>query len=110
MAVIVRALVPAGWMPNTQGLGAAPLVICTGSGSEIIRRGPADGPAKPHSAERHDVCAFASLASAPPAPASLLAEPPNLPVASRIERAPEAARRVRLGYREQAARAPPQRV
>ncbi|THD79369.1 MAG: DUF2946 domain-containing protein [Phenylobacterium sp.] len=108
MAVVVRALAPAGWMPNTAGLGGSFLVICTGTGSEVIRLGKADGPAKPHSTDRHGPCAFAGLVSAPPSSAVALAEPRELLRTARLEPTSEAAPTARLRHREQAARAPPE--
>jgi hypothetical protein len=107
LALLFRAAIPAGWMPDLQGADGAPLVICTGSGSEVVHLDRHGFPAKPHSSERHDVCAFAGIGSAPPTPAVFFGEPPRLPVVARLDPASEAALRPPPRYREQAARAPP---
>jgi hypothetical protein len=61
IALLVRAMLPAGWMPDAQGL-----TIC--SLSPVIHHdGDQKAPAQPH----HEECAFAAaaaLAAAPDAP------------------------------------------
>jgi hypothetical protein len=109
-ALVFRAAIPAGWMPNLQGQGGAPLVICTGAGAHLLRPAAPGVPTTPHSADRHDICAFAGLASAPPAPAIAFVQPPRLAVVAQLDPRAEAALRPPLRHREQAARAPPIRV
>jgi hypothetical protein len=64
IALLVRAMLPAGWMPDAQ----AGLTICSVATLGVIHhdgQGPADGKAQ------HEECAFAAaahLASAPAAP------------------------------------------
>ncbi|HEX3700964.1 MAG TPA: DUF2946 family protein [Phenylobacterium sp.] len=110
MALAFRALVPAGWMPNIEGVGGAPLVICTGTGSEVIHLGPGHAPANPHVADRHDVCSFAGVAAAPPGPAVALAEPSSFVRDLRLADAPQAAPPSSPRHREQAPRAPPEQA
>jgi len=68
VALAFRALIPAGWMPNLQGVGGAPLVICTAQGAETLFPDAQAHPGKPHSDPRRDGCPFAvqALASGPP--------------------------------------------
>ena len=72
VAMVLRALIPAGWMPAAGGQGTG-LVICTGQGLVTIQLGP-DGkplPAQPGDQDQshhHDVCPFAAAGHlAPPA-------------------------------------------
>jgi hypothetical protein len=109
-ALVFRAAIPTGWMPDLQGASGAPLVICTGSGSEVLRLDKGGVPAGPHSAGHHDVCAFASLAGAPAAPALVLGAAPRFALALRQDPPAETLPRPPLRHREQAARAPPIRV
>jgi len=66
-AVLVRAVVPVGWMPSTQLSSGVPIVICTVSGEQHILL-DADGHPIP-GGEKHDAnrgqapCAFAAVAS-----------------------------------------------
>lgn len=107
VALVFRSAVPAGWMPNTARAGAAPVVICTGTGAMAWTHVPRQPPAKPHQSAHPDVCAFAGWASSP-APEMA---PPPAPVGgwTRIARAePQHAPALdRRGHSEQAARAPP---
>lgn len=99
--MLLRALLPAGWMPNPAGAGASPFVICT-----------IDGPAQPakHAPDRNRAdapCVFAAAA-----PLSSPAAGPALPapalLAATIVFAPprEDAARTAV-FRSNAARAPP---
>lgn len=61
-AMILRALLPAGWMPG-EVAGGSPLVICTMDGPVSLMLGP-DGKLLKHqpaqdSARHHDMCPFA---------------------------------------------------
>jgi len=69
-ALILRAGVPAGWMPDASGAG--PLVICTGAGPAVLQAHAGHPPAAPHSTTHHEACAFAGLGAAPPPPAQLI--------------------------------------
>jgi hypothetical protein len=104
----VRALVPAGWMPNLERAGGAPLVICTGTGSEVIHPRGEHAPASHHAADRHEVCSFASVAATPPAPGAALAEPSAYARDLRLAEAVQAAPPIAPRHREQSARAPPE--
>lgn len=64
VAVMVRALVPAGFMPDFQSGpdGTFKIVICTANGFKVISTDAGDDPS-PRSDHGHDVCAFAATAS-----------------------------------------------
>jgi hypothetical protein len=66
IALLVRAMLPAGWMPDAQGL-----VVCSVSLSPVIHHdGGQKAPAQEHQAAHQD-CAFAAaaqLAATPDAP------------------------------------------
>jgi hypothetical protein len=60
IALVVRALLPAGWMPDAQ----AGIIICSVQTQQHDKKAPAD-------AARHEICSFAAqpqLASVPDAP------------------------------------------
>jgi hypothetical protein len=105
-AVGLRLLTPAGWMPNLDGQGGAPLVICTGDGVHTVS--PADhGPHAPAGKTAHEVCAFAGFALGEAPQTTVFGGPEALPVAAA---APLPADQVRLApawRRPQAPRAPP---
>ena len=110
MAIGLRGVIPAGWMPNTQGAPNTPLVICTAAGAQVIAAHDASGHAPAPGRQQHDHCAFAGLASAPPPALIGLPIPSALAdvaVADRLGRAAPVAAR---GHREQAPRAPPRPV
>lgn len=72
-AMVLRALLPAGWMPGASA--GTPLVVCTMNGPEWIVLG-ADGKPLKHQpaqddARHHEMCPFAAAASlaTPSAPA-----------------------------------------
>lgn len=109
-AVLLRAVTPAGWMPNPQGATGAPFVICTGSGSQLVQLDLQGHPAAPQSSKHREVCAFAGHHASPaPAPAGA-AEPVTFvsftPPRPDSRASPTAAAR----HREQAQRAPPTSV
>jgi hypothetical protein len=57
-ALMLRALLPAGWMPNPHGGGAA-LVVCTIDGAaKPDRKG--SGKTVPDSGHQHEECPFAA--------------------------------------------------
>lgn len=68
VALVLRAGIPDGWMPNLAGAGEAPLVICTGAGPLSVRAPAGHPPDKQHPPGHTAVCAFAGVGSAPPAP------------------------------------------
>lgn len=106
LALLVRAAIPAGWMPNTTG--DAPLIICTGHGPSVLGEGgPRPVPGEPHHSGRHDHCVFSGAGVAPLPEALLAPEPPAYAPAPRpqprVNTAPAASRL----HREQSARGPP---
>ena len=60
-AMLLRAMLPAGWMPNIAGVGGAAFVICSVDG---LHHGPAHDPAQ----GQHDdhMCPFAAAAHLAP--------------------------------------------
>jgi hypothetical protein len=83
-AMLLRALLPTGWMPNPSGSAMVPLVICTMNGP-VRMMVPADGQPNKHSpshedGRQHEVCPFAAavhfavpVSSSTLAPSSLIA-------------------------------------
>ena len=107
-AMLLRALLPAGWMPNPIASAAAPFVICTIDGPAQIQLGPDGHPLKhdQNNDRGHDSCPFAAAPHvAPPALAALLAPP-----SSAISAAPTAqlaSVQTLARHTPQAPRAPP---
>ena len=67
-AMLLRALLPEGWMPNPTGLAGTPVVLCTAYGMQHIVLDQDGKPAKPSDSKHSDVCPFAAAAHfAPPA-------------------------------------------
>jgi hypothetical protein len=112
-AMMLRALIPAGWMPQTSPQHAALFVICTTQGMQQIALGD-DGkalPAAPHQQDgdaSHAVCPFA-VAGAHSAPPLAVAALPAPSLAAAFVAAPvvDVASRDSRGYAPQTARAPP---
>ncbi len=61
VAMLLRALLPAGWMPNANVSGGSPFTICTMSGPVSMVLGPDGKPHKPapNDAAHHE-CPFAA--------------------------------------------------
>lgn len=100
IAMIARALLPAGWMPSASA--AAPFVICTMSGP--LQHAPDNGHAP--AADHHGVCPFAGaphLAATPDLPQLTL--PAAHDAAARTERVYTAV--VPARFAPGSARAPP---
>jgi hypothetical protein len=106
LAILLRALLPTGWMPGTAADGSASFVICTTQGMMQGDR-PGDAPATSDDGRQHDICPFAAAPhwSAPDTEAEIKA-PSHIGVfaPARIAslRAPESA-----AYLPQSPRAPP---
>ena len=111
-ALVMRAAIPAGWMPNTSGVGNAPLIICSADRPGHPEKSPAKTPpGAPHgSADRHEACAFSGVGAAPAPAVATISGPPEALLPA--EPAPLRARPAHdaRGHREQAARAPPLQV
>jgi hypothetical protein len=70
-AMLLRAVLPAGWMPNVTGVGGAALVICSVDGTHHL---PSQDPTR----SQHDdhMCPFAAVAHlAPPQLPPAVAQP-----------------------------------
>lgn len=73
LAMMLRALVPAGWMPNPAGTAGAFFTICTIDGIHRIAPPQKSGEHAPAPAHDNSVCPFAATAHfAPPAQAPAL--------------------------------------
>ena len=101
-AMLMRALLPAGWMPSSDS--HAPLVICPMTGG-VMHASPAHRGMPQH---HYPVCPFtASLGQlASPAAASPLPLPPNQPAVTPPV-GPAAILFAALSHRSQSPRAPP---
>jgi hypothetical protein len=64
-AMLLRALLPAGWMPNPDGLAGAPLVICSMSGAQHAHPATNRGHAPQDNSGK--ICPFAAAAHLAPA-------------------------------------------
>jgi hypothetical protein len=73
LAVLLHALLPVGWMPNTTGSGSSFITICSMNGPTQIEVGNDGQPVKKHQPAHdgtHQICPFAVAAHfAPPAKA-----------------------------------------
>jgi hypothetical protein len=68
-AMVLRALLPDGWMPNMAAGAGAPFIICSADGGHMGGKTPA----APTPERSHAPCAFAAAAPlAPPAFAALV--------------------------------------
>jgi len=108
IAMMVRALLPAGWMPNPTGTGESAFVICTMDGS-VQSAAKDHGPGKPapDDGRQHEACPFAA---APHFATSSLVAALLLPAASDNISQYEASQRLiaeTARYAPQAPRAPP---
>jgi len=104
-AMLVRALVPDGWMPNTAGTPGIPFAICTVNGPVLLGRADGGtGKHAPNDAQHMDVCPFAaaphaavfSPAIAPALPSSgllaILSVPESIPAEPARPYAPQSPR------------------
>ena len=76
VAMLLRALLPVGWMPGTTASGAMALVICSGDGPALFMPGMAgmDHKSKPGTNHHNEECPFAAAPHyAPPASLAVLA-------------------------------------
>jgi len=109
-AMMLRALLPAGWMPGTFASGSA-LVVCTMSGPVDLVLGADGKPLKHHSSEgdarHHEMCPFAGAPHLASPSAIAGAALPSYAIAAAFEvsRVVFAARATR--YSPQSPRAPP---
>lgn len=110
VAMLLRALLPTGWMPNNTG-GPAPLIVCTGAGLVAITFDKNGTPLKQtpikSDATHRGICPFGVVAHLAPPNADIAFVPPLraiMPV-----QAPQLYRAVfgETRHAPQAARAPP---
>jgi hypothetical protein len=103
LVVLVRGLVPTGWMPSPTG---GPLIICS---AEAPGRGHDGGqPGDPAKNAAHEICVFAAAGTAPP-PGLAVDLRPAEPVAMLAPRraATQSQALPTPRVREQSPRAPP---
>ena len=100
-ALLIRALLPLGWMPGQAQLGEAAFVICAADGTLQHGMPGKDGEAKPH-----QPCAFAAASQIFDLPEAAHIPAPSV---ARLPGTVLAAADVRTGaiHRPHAARAPP---
>lgn len=75
-AMLLRAIIPAGWMPNPSGTGQTPFIVCSLGGLQIVtpQSGDTDKQSS-HDAPRN-ICPFAAAAHLAPGVAPLFFLPP----------------------------------
>jgi hypothetical protein len=102
-AMLLRALLPDGWMPAASAADGVPFVICSVDGSHHDGKAPGE----PQQQRTHAPCAFAAAAPlAPPCAAS--AAPRSVADGTHLSPIPaDAAAAVAAPFRPNAARAPP---
>jgi hypothetical protein len=110
-ALMLRALLPAGWMPSASASAGSFITICTMDGFAKIALGADGQPLKhtpaPDDGRSHDVCPFAAaphFATAPPPLA--ISTPYTVAAFAQAPRAFFAARAI-AHYAPQSPRAPP---
>jgi hypothetical protein len=100
-ALLIRALLPLGWMPGQAQLGEAAFIICAADGS--IQHG---APGKDDKANAHQPCAFAAAFQSFDLPeAAAIAAPSLVAFAAPVIAARDAQAAAR--FSAHAARAPP---
>jgi Protein of unknown function (DUF2946) len=107
-AMVLRALLPAGWMPNPAGAGQSPFIICTAQGPVWPGLGPGHGKSTPDDGHHnHEECPFAAAPhiAAPAGLAQLI--PPS--IEAKISRPALSATTLAYvaAYQPQSPRAPP---
>ena len=100
-ALLLRALMPLGWMPGSAQLGQSAWIICTADGQ--IQHGT---PGKDNSRQQHQLCAFAA-AHVMASPGGYSFAAPRLQAAALKTRATPAIIRVADVFTPQSPRAPP---
>ena len=100
-ALLLRAMVPLGWMPGSAQLGQAAWIICTADGQ--IQHG---APGKDDTAHQHPPCAFAAAHVMASPQASAIAAP-VLQAAVIETRTLPTAFHVAASFTPQSPRAPP---
>lgn len=79
VAMLLRALLPTGWMPNNTG-GPAPLIVCTGTGLVAITFDKDGTPLKrtpiKSDATHRGICPFGAVAHLAPPNADIAFVPP----------------------------------
>ena len=118
LAMTLRGLLPAGWMPNPDGMRETALIICdmdTPSAMAHVRHEGMSGMAMPASAPMHkhaddghpQPCPFAAAPHLATPSAVALLSLPSLAVQFAHPRAPRQSHAAGAGYTPQSPRAPP---
>lgn len=113
-AMLLRALVPAGWMPNADAAAGTPITICTMNGPVQIDSGTDGQPLKKNQdrndLRHHEACPFAAApAMAQPTPATALMLPSPISQSVQLSAYRDLAVQA-VGYTPQSPRAPPRVV
>lgn len=111
VAMLFRALLPSGWMPNLSGAPGTPIILCSLDGPVRIVLGPDGHPVKqsPDQNDTHqnDVCPFAAAPHFA-APVAVVAVPTPLAIAAApVAPAPERREPASQFYNPQSPRGPP---
>lgn len=110
VAMLFRALLPIGWMPNIGGAPGTPIILCSLDGPVQILLGADGQPVKQspdqNDAHQHDACPFAAAPHfATPVAVAVLA-PPGI-AATPLASAPEQLQPASDFYTPQSPRGPP---
>jgi Protein of unknown function (DUF2946) len=107
VAMLLRALLPVGWMPDTAANSSTPFVICTVNGPVHAAHVPNTGKHSQDDGRQNDVCPFAaSVHLATPAAVATVA--PSTQIARfTFVHAPARAVQAATRYALQSPRAPP---
>jgi hypothetical protein len=123
LAMVFRALLPSGWMPNPAGFGETAFILCDMDGSmsatDMVRMMAAmpgmdmssmsgDGKKAPVSGHGHEECPFAAATHAGAATANLAITLPVFAVDHAHRAVPERSLIHEAHYKPQSPRAPPQ--
>lgn len=88
-AMLLRAIIPAGWMPNPDGAGQTPFIVCSLGGLQIVTPHNGDPAPKTSGHTARNICPFAAAAHLAPAVFAPVFQPPHhvAIVARLVERA-----------------------
>jgi hypothetical protein len=111
VAMLFRALLPVGWMPNFGGSAGIPIILCSLDGPVQLLLGPDGKPLKQNPAQddthQHDVCPFAAAPHFATPVAVAFAAPIAITVTTRLLE-PAAQQPAPASYTPQSPRGPPE--
>ncbi|MGH6827615.1 MAG: DUF2946 family protein [Rhizomicrobium sp.] len=112
-AMVLRALLPMGWMPNPAGFGQSPLIICLMDSGAVATSSMAMSKSMDmkggthHGQQNGEACPFAAAPHLAPSAMVAAAAEPRSAEATRFPRAPVARQHGPAFYSPQSPRAPP---